>query len=312
MAEVFWKRSAPPEKPPPAAFLEIFMKRLCSLFAFAFAIALFVCVASSNAQQTEGRKRTPRLTTDDVMTTKTAKTTETPVVTVEGSSKKAGDAVKSANPQQDAAPDADAKAPAGKNSADEKAWREQVAKAREQAESLERSAEEAELHTTELRNSLGVAGQDAKSRNAIAAEMDQAGKQVTELKNQARSAKAELQKLLAVGIEKGFTEAQGPKATTSEGKANSDYYKARYAKLQQAIQDAERRVQLYENRVRSLNEMITNPNRDRFSGSQLQQDRDEAQQKADEAHTALEKAQTDLEKLMTEARAAGIPPGVFR
>lgn len=288
------------------------MKRLCRLFAFAFAFALLVCASSSNAQQTEGRKRTPRLTTEDVVTTRTGKTTETPVATVEESSKKVGDAVKSATPKTAAKTDAEANAAGEKNSADEKAWREQIAKARQQAETLERSAEEAELHITELRNSLGVSGQDPKTRNAIAQEMDQAGKQLTELKKQVNTAKAELQRLLAVGLEKGFTEAQGPKATTGDGKANTDYYKARYAKLTQAMQDAERRVQLYENRVRSLNDMIANPTRDRFSSAQLQQDRDEAQQKADEAQTAYAKAQTDLEKLMAEARAAGISPGVFR
>jgi chromosome segregation ATPase len=282
------------------------MKRFCSLFAFAIVVSMGASFAS--AQQTEGRRRTPRLTTDDVVTNKAAKTTEASETMTEESSKKAGDAVKAANPKSDG----DAKAGAEKNSAEEKAWREQVARARERAESVERSAEEAELRVTALRNSLGVSGQDAKTRNSIAAEMDQAGKQVTELKNQTHAAKAALQKLLNEGQEKGFTEASGPKATTSEGKANTDYYKARYAKLTQAVQDAERRIQLYENRVRSLNEMITNPNRDRFSGTQLQQDRDEAQQKADEAHTALEKAQSDLQKLMGEARAAGIAPGVFR
>src|SRR5258706_5087486 len=178
------------------------MKRLCGLFAFAFAIALLMCASSANAQQTEGRKRTPRLTTEDVATTRTGRTTETPVTTVEGSSKKVGDAVKSATPKtgatSDAEPNAAEKTSAEKTSMDEKTWREQIAKAREQAESLERSAEEAELRTTALRNSLGANGQDPKTRNAIAQEMDQAGKQVTELKNQARTAKAELQRLPAV------------------------------------------------------------------------------------------------------------------
>src|SRR5689334_8898739 len=110
------------------------MKRLCRLFAFAFAFALLVCASSANAQQTEGRKRTPRLTTEDVVTTRTGKTTETPVATVEESSKKVGDAVKSATPKTAAKTDAEPHAAGEKTGADEKAWREQIAKARQQAE----------------------------------------------------------------------------------------------------------------------------------------------------------------------------------
>ncbi|MBI3652498.1 MAG: hypothetical protein HY231_15870 [Acidobacteria bacterium] len=286
------------------------MKGFCRYISLA--LALCWCAFAVSAQQTEVRKRTPRLTTEDVVTTRTSKTTETPVNTVDEPSKKAGDAVKSANPKGDAKVGADGQEVPEKNNAAEKVWREQIARARERAEATERAAEEAELRITELRNSLSVSGQDAKSHNALAEEMDRAGKQLAELKNQARAAKAELQKLLEEGRDKEFTEASGPKATTNDGKANADYYKARYAKLQQALNDAQRRVQLYENRVRSLNEMITNPNRDRFSGAQLQQDRDEAQQKVEEARTAYDKAQADLDKLMNEARAAGIPPGVFR
>ena len=78
------------------------------------------------------------------------------------------------------------------------------------------------------------------------------------------------------------------------------------------MSDAERRVQLYENRLRNLNETLTNPNRDRFSGGQLEQDRAEVQSKLEEARAAYVKAQTDLQKLMDEAKRAGVEPGVFR
>jgi hypothetical protein len=282
------------------------MKRFCRSFVSAFAIALFLCIVSANAQETP--KKIPKLTTDDVMMTRTSRTTVTPVTTVEESSKKAGDAVKSASPKSEG----QTKEAQEKDSADELAWREQVKAARERAEALERAAEEAELRTTELRNSLGVSGQDSRTRNSIAAEMEQAGKQVTELRNQVRAAKSELNKLLEEGRDKGFREAPESKETAANGKADVSYYKEKYNKLLQAERDAERRLQLYENRVRSLNEMITNPNKDRFSGAQLEQDRNEAQDKADEARAALTKAQADIDKLINEARAAGIQPGVFR
>jgi chromosome segregation ATPase len=288
------------------------MKRLSSFLAFTFVFA-FLWALPSNAQQTEARKKTPRLTTDDVITTRTSTTTETPVTTTEEPAKKAGEAVKSGSAKSDEVkPDTRAKASTDKTSTDESVWREQVAKARERAESLDRTAEEAELRTTQLRNELGNSGQDTRQRNATAAELDNAGKQLTELKTQARAANAELKKLLEEGSSKGFTESQGPKATAADGKPNVAYYKTRYEKLMQTMRDAERHIQLYENRVRSLNESLVNTNRDRFTSSQLEQDRNEAQDKANEARAALSKAQTDLESLINEGRAAGIPPGLFR
>jgi hypothetical protein len=288
------------------------MKRLSSFLAFTFVLILSGATFS-NAQQTEVRKRTPRLTTDDVVTTRTGQTTETPVVTAEEPGKKAGEAVKSGSAKSaDAKSDGAAKAAADKTAADEQAWRAQVAKARERAESLERAAEEAELRITEIRNSLGRSGGDVKQRNSTAAELESAGKDLIEAKNQARTAGAELKKLLDEGSSKGFTESQGPKANAADGKPNADYYKTRYEKLMQAMRDAERRVQLYENRIRSLNESLVNTNRDRFTSAQLEEDRNEAQSKADEARTALGKAQSDLESLINEARAAGVAPGLFR
>jgi hypothetical protein len=290
---------------------EITMKRLSSFLAFTFVVIL-LGATFSNAQQTEVRKRTPKLTTDDVVTTRTSKTTETPVAAVEEPAKKAGEAVKS-----DAAKSADPKSDGttqgatDKTSAAEQTWRDQVAKTRERAESLERAAEEAELRTTELRNELG-SSKDVKQRNSTAAELENAGQQLTLAKNQARTANAELKKLLEQGSSQGFTESQGPKAATADGKPNAAYYKTRYEKLMQTMRDAERRVQLYDNRVRSLNESLVNTNRDRFSSGQLEQDRNEAQDKADEARTALSKVQADLESLINEARANGVPPGLFR
>jgi hypothetical protein len=286
------------------------MKRLRSFLAFTIILTLSGA-AFSITRQTEGRKKTPRLTTDDVSTTRTSQTTETTVVTVEETGKKAGEALKSG-----AAKSADPKADGGakaaeKTNAGEQAWREQVARARERAESLERTAEESELRTTDIRNDLG-SSKDVRQRNATAAELETSGQQLNDAKTQARAAKAELKKLLDEGSSKGYSEAPGLQATSADGKANAAYYKTRYEKLMQAMRDAERRVQLYENRVRSLNESLVNTNRDRFTSAQLEQDRNEAQEKADEARTALNKAQSDLESLLNEARAAGVPPGLFR
>lgn len=286
------------------------MNRMRTLLLFAFVITLGVS-ASVPAQQTEQRKpRSPRLTTDDVL--RAAKpVTETSAPVVVDANKAGTDVKSSASASGDAKP-ADAQAAGGKTSTEELAWRERIAKARQRSESLERAAEEAEIRTTQLRNQLSQQGQSASDRNAIAAAMDSAGKQVTDLRNQARAAKADLGKLVEEGAEKGFREAPAAKATTADGKPNEAYFRQRYDKLMQTMRDTERRIQLYENRVRSLNEMITNPNRDRFSGAQLEQDRNDAQDSLNAARTTYRKVQEDLYDLQEEARRAGISPGVFR
>jgi hypothetical protein len=281
-----------------------------SIFLLLFSFFSFAFIA--NAQEQTERKRTPRLTTDDVTSSRVSRTTETPAA--EAGANKVNDAAKTtasksatATKNSDAASQKDTK-----DSAEELAWRNNVSQARHRADDLQRSAEEMELRTTQLRNDLNTPGQGAKDRNAIAQEMEQAGKEVTRLRNEAREADRALKALLEVGGEKGFKEEAGPKPTTKDGKTNNSYYRQRYEALNKTMSDAERRVQLYENRLRNLNETLTNPNRDRFSGGQLEQDRAEVQSKLEEARAAYVKAQTDLQKLMDEAKRAGVEPGVFR
>jgi hypothetical protein len=116
------------------------------------------------------------------------------------------------------------------------------------------------------------------------------------------------------GREKGFKEAEGPKAVGDDGKPNEQFYRSRFASLNEALQTAERRAQLYENRVRDLNQRISNNSGtgDNFYIAQIQQERTEMQQKLEEARAARAKAQSDLVALLEEARRNGVPPGVFR
>lgn len=201
-----------------------------------------------------------------------------------------------------------------KISPEEEAWREQVAAAREKANQTQRAAEETELRVTDLRNELSRPGHTPNERNGIAADLDAVGRQVLDLRAQARAAADELNKLLDQGRAKGFSEAPGPKAQTDDGKPNNQYYRERYDKLTQQLRDAERRVQLYENRLRELNQRINNNSvsGDNFYISRLQQDRDDAQRQMEEAQAAYDKARADMDALMEEARRAGVPPGVFR
>lgn len=283
------------------------------VFMLAIALQLFICAA--NAQQPAvGRKKAPRLTTEDVIQPVTAQPA--------AESPKAEDANKTDAAKTDAAKTDPAKAEGAKQpaevkaSAEESAWRERTNQARERAKALERAAEEAELRITELRNGLGVSGQSARYRNETAAELESAGQKLSDLRNQARAAKDDLNQLLEYGKENRFGESEGPKAASSDGKPNEDYYRARFATLNEEAQSADRRIQLYENRVRDLQQHILlnggKKGGDNFYTAQLQQDKEEAQQSLDEARAARSRALSKLEQLMEEARRAGVPPGVFR
>ncbi|MFY9572306.1 MAG: hypothetical protein WAV20_12980, partial [Blastocatellia bacterium] len=200
--------------------------------------------------------------------------------------------------------------------ADESSWRERVNKARDRAKEVERAAEETEIRITTLRNDLGVSGQSARYRNDTAAELEQAGQRLSQLRVESRAAAADVAHLVEYGKQRGFTEADDPKPTSAEGKPNEQYYRSQLARLTEAIDSSHRRVQLYDNRVRDISQHILltggKNGGDNFYIMQLQQDREEAQRNLDEARAALAKAQTDLDALKEEARRAGVPPGLFR
>jgi chromosome segregation ATPase len=267
------------------------------------------------AQQPASRQRSPSLNTDDVTRPQLA---EPPAETKSA-------AVKPEEAGKPAAGDAkpgEAKTNDAKASPEESSWRDHVDKARTRAKQLERAAEEAELRITALRNELGVSGESARHRNETAAELDQAGQQLKALRGEARVAADDLAQLVEYGTQKGFTEAAEPKAT-EEGKANEGYYRTRFAKLNEAVDTAQRRISLYENRVRDLTQQLSangagkdskgrNTGGDSFFAAQLLKDREDAQQKLDEARAAYAKAQADIDALRDEARRAGVPPGLFR
>jgi chromosome segregation ATPase len=279
----------------------------------AFALASLLSLGTASAQQpAPGKQRPPRLTTDDVV----RPVAEPPVSEGKEGAAKPEEAGKPETAEAKDAKDASAKSEDAKAGPEEAAWRDRVGKARDRAMELERAAEEAELGVTQLRNNLGASGESARYRNETAAELDHSGKKLIELRAQARAAAADLQQLVDYGREKGFREAAGPKPTSDSGEPNEQYFTTKFARLKEAMQDAERRVQLYDNRVRDLGQRILQNGGknggDNFYSMQLQQDRDDAQQKLDEARAAFSKALTELDNLKEEARRAGLPPGLFR
>ena len=278
-------------------------------------IMLLWLTAAAVQQPATGRQKAPRLTTDDV---------RPPAAQQSAESKEVAAKPEVAGKADPAEPKAgQPKATEVKVSVEESSWRESVGKARTRAKELERAAEEAELRITALRNDLGTSGQSARFRNDTAAELGQAGQRLTELRAQARIAADDAAQLIEYGKTKGFTESEGPKPTAEEGKPNEEYYRTQFTKLTEALENAQRRVQLYDNRVRDLNQQIStnsggkdkngrNTGGDSFYGVQLQKDREEAQQKLEEARAAQTQAQTALDALMEEARRAGVPAGLFR
>jgi chromosome segregation ATPase len=294
------------------AITSLLVKWVAPKAALALTATLLLSLCAAYAQQPAvGRKKAPSLTTDDVI----QPVTEPPPA----ESPKEPSAVKpenAANSDSTKSTTDKAQASEPKVNAEEASWRERVSKARERAKALQQAAEEAELRVTRLRNDLSASGESAKFRNETAAQMEQAGQQLSELRNQARTAADDLSQLVDYGRQKGFSEASEPKATSEDGKANEEYYRTKYAALNEALQTADRRIQLYENRVRDLQQHILQnggkKGGDNFYSAQLQEDREEAQRNLDQARTARDKARNDVDALMEEARRAGISPGVFR
>jgi len=269
-------------------------------YAFVLTLLLATCAA---AQQPAQRKPAPRMTSDDLM----------PVASTPADEAK--DA--SAKPEADKPASAKSDKPV---SADEAAWRGRISQARDKAKALQRAAEETELRVTALRNELGVSGRSPQYRNQIAADLDAAGQRVTELRKQSRDADADLKDLLQFGKDRGYSEAEGPKPVTNEGKANEAFYVPKFAEANEEIQTAERRVQLYGDRVRDIQQRILNNGSggagksggDNFTLAQLQQEKEEAQRNLDDAQSAKTRAVEKRDALIEEARRAGVPPGLFR
>jgi len=292
------------------------MRSLLHQLTYALALVLLLWLTAAAVQQpAPARQKAPRLTTDDVR----PPTDQPSAESNEAAAKPEGAAKADAAEPKTGQP----KATEVKVSDEESSWRDRVVKARNRAKELERAADEAELRITALRNELGTSGQSARYRNDTAAELGQAGKRLPELRAQARSAADDAAQLDEYGRQKGFTEGEAPKATSEEGKPNEEYYRTQFGKLTEALENAQRRVQLYDNRVRDLNQQIStnsggkdkngrSTGGDSFFAAQLQKDRDEAQQKLDEARAAQTQAQNDIYALREEARRAGVPPGLFR
>jgi hypothetical protein len=271
---------------------------VCSLWIVA--VVLTAPLSISAQETTSEQKKVPKLTTEDVIRSRVASPEPDAAAKLATQTEPSQAAAPGTNRSED------------KIDPEEAAWREKVAAARTRAKQAQRAAEEGELRINDLRNLLGTSGQSAKYRNETAADLDSAGKQLVVLRAEARDAAAALDALLGEGRSRGYTEASGPEAATPEGAPNEEYYKSKFAALTEDLRSAERQIELYDNRIKDLNERMNNPNVDRFTVSQFQQDRDEAQRKLDEATAARQSANQRLAELVEEARRVGVSTSVFR
>lgn len=277
------------------------MRRLS--FVQAALVLLTVCGGTLAQQQHQPQppKRAPRLTTEDVIGERAAQKS------VEVSAEEA--AAGKADSETKGQPAADDKV-----SPEEAAWREKVKQARDKVKQAERAAEEAELRVTDIRNQLGATNQTTRERNDSAADLEAAGQQLADLRRESVAAKQDLEKIVELGRDKHYSEASEQKPAESDDKGNEEYYRKRYVDLMEKLETANRRLQLYENRIREINQRMQNNtgSGDNFFLATLQQEKDDAQVRLDEAHEAYQKVQDDVEELKREAKNAGIPPGVFR
>jgi hypothetical protein len=275
------------------------MKRFITLLGAGAASLALVAGLALGQEPPKGKKKVPTLTTEDVVRSRGSSEASRPPA----------EAAEEAKPVADAAPPV--KPVSG---AEQAAWRARVKRSREVFEALDRQAEETEIKVTELRNRLGYSGQTPQERDQTSNEMEATGKQVLELRARARQARDEYEAILEAGHAKGFTEEEGPAAVGKDGKPNAGYYKTRFLELQRKVEDSQRGMRLYENRVRDYNQrmMVNAKSGDNYYLLQVQQERDQAQSKLDQARADAEKAELDLENLLEEARRAGLPPGIFR
>jgi hypothetical protein len=202
---------------------------------------------------------------------------------------------------------AGAKAGAKKQNPAEVDWRRRYAAAQARVRKANEAAQEAELKVTDLRNRLGQSG-SVEERRALVAELDQQGDVVTRTKQEAQAAATALSALQQEGASKKYSATPGPSATTKGGQANPNYYAQKYADAQQRLADANRRVQLYQNRLtegrsRQLNEGGSG---DQFAQFKIQGDIDDAQKQLDKATADRDAAQRDLDAVRKAARDANV------
>lgn len=319
------------------------------IFVSLFLFAILIVPAVSARQEGKPEKKSkpvPSLDTEDVIpaSTKSDKPAETPK-TVEVKPDSKSDAKADAKPEAKTDAKSDDK-PSAKSElktdgdktdsakADQKdkdeatkidpaeiEWRERLAQSREAVRQLRQRTQETELQLTEIRNNRYAGNLTPEKLNAAANAMNNNGQQLSILRQQLNAATQAMEEVASEGKLKGFHEAVKT-PVTEKGDANEDYYKSRYVELVDQFNDADRRIKLYDFRVRDLRTQMEGNGGtaskgkkgggDNFTGMQIQREIDQALIDMDLARVDLAKAREAIDALTEEARRAGLPPGIFR
>lgn len=212
----------------------------------------------------------------------------------------------------------------------EKEWNTRLSEARARVRNFERQANQTDIAASQSRNTF--IHNDANSLNANNTRIAELQERVRVLRNEARLAQEDVNRLLDEGRQYGFQLAHiSPRL--KNGEPNLEYYRTRYNELQTELQDELARAevaQLRTNRVQTLINTNLNsiwyapvtrqgfvfyPNNGAGDAFYLNRLRNElagvgGDLSSSQSRVALLRQLMD--ELQEEGRRAGVPPGIFR
>ncbi len=189
----------------------------------------------------------------------------------------------------------------------EQAWRQQLSAAESNARDAQARADEAEIQLTNLRNNIGVQS-TVDERNALMQQIEQQGAIISQARADAAKAKDELAAVKAEGRMNDYSPDPGPSKTVAGGGANAQYYQQRYDKALSDQTDAERRIQLYQDRVNMARSQLNlnSGSGDAFTQARYTDALNQAESDLAKAQNELAAAQARLQSVVNEAQSAGV------
>lgn len=256
---------------------------------------------------------TPTMTTEDVIPVQVApaadpQAADAPAADDSMTPEERADAAASAKAPGGDEGQSDAAAPKGKKvSQAELDWRNRYSEADEAANAAERAALDAELRANQMKNELAGSSTVAERNNAAAA-LEAQGEEVRRLRAEAAAARAEANRVKAVGDRGRFKPDAGPSATTKDGAINPAYFALGVQNARTKVADAERRIEVYQSRIVELRGRIlqTTGSGDNFAVARIKDELAQAEADLSDAQAARDAAQVQLDQAQTEASAAGV------
>lgn len=198
-------------------------------------------------------------------------------------------------------------APGSKVRPEELKWRADYAAADEAAKAAERRALEAELRANEMKNELQTSSSVAE-RNSAAAALEAQGKEVREARAEAAAARARADRLKAVGAHDKFKPDAGPAPVTKDGEINPSYFLQAVQKATTELEDADRRIEVYQSRIVELRGEILRGtgSGDNFAVARIQEQITQAEADLARAQDDRSAAAAALDQAQNEARSAGV------